>query len=288
MLREPIGLLLAVAVLGAAGISVAARQGFQALHQTDVSGTLAATRPNVQAIASAVGAFEAGSLGEDALRTELDRVQLDAVVALEPLSSAASLRGTFLDESDAATGRASRALRGELDELATALRQDEGLTQVAYRAERVVALVAQPGSGLAVDAAAAASTHRVWLRAYVRDLQRADAGLQAQTDDLARWRTAELPGLSSAGAWDDIGRRVARARVDVEGTRDRVRALPAPAEALRPLQEYTSALGQLDQAMEALGAFGDTHAQGSLVAADQALNAYRATRQSAVSAIQRL
>ena len=104
-------------------------------------------------------------------------------------------------------------------------------------------------------------------------------------DDLARWRVQTLPTLADA---PDISRRVSQARSDFQLIRDRVRSLPVPAEALRPLADYTTALAHVDRALQALDAYATSRTPTSLQSADAELAAYRAARQSPLTALTQL
>jgi hypothetical protein len=280
VLREPITLLLAVAVLVATGVIFAARQGFQTLYQTSVNGTRATAQPRLQAMGLAMSAFETSGLAEEALRSSLSSSQVESAAALQPLGDLPGLRGTFLDEADAAAQRTSRALRTELDELAGVLNERADLTHVAYRVQRILSLSSEPTG--------AAGARRVWVRTYARELLGIDSALQAHVDDLARWRTQELPQLSTSSESDAIRRRLFQTERELQAARDRVRALPVPPEALRPVQEYTAGLARLTAALQALGTYADTHTQASLNAADQELAAYRSALQAPVAALSRL
>lgn len=284
MLREPLSLLMAGVIVLASVATVAARQGFQTSYQGSMATTLGATRPRLQTMSGAISEFQSGGIGEDLLRVTLSTSDHDTAAALEPLTSMPELRGTFLDESDAAAHHASLALRAELDELDLSLEQHEGLTQVAYRAQRVLSLAGQPGSGLTLESSALTSARRLWLQSYARDLSRYDADLQARVDDLIQWRTQKLPTATS----DEINARVADARLALQLGQDRVRALPTPPDALRPDQDYTVALGHLDRALQALGSYASAQTPANLQALDQELSAYRSGRGLAGTAISQL
>ena len=288
LLREPISLLLALAILLATLVTVMARQGLQAAFQGDVVRALSEVRPRLQTMGGAIGDFESGAIPEDALRSTLGASERETAAALEPLSSMPELRGTILDEPDAAAHRISLGLRAELDELDAVLLQSEGLAQVAYRAHRVLSLVGPSGSGLGLDPTLLATARRLWLRAYAGELARVDRDLQTQVDDLAGWRTRVLPELAATSRWADVNRRVAQARADLQLAQDRLRALPAPPEAVRPLTDYTNALGHLDRAVQALAAYAQGQAPTSLSSADQELAAYRSGRPAAVGALTQL
>ena len=285
LLREPISLALLVAIAASAVVTVFARQNLQAAYQADLTRALGETRPRLQTMGGAVSDFERGGIGEDLFRATLATAERGGAATLEPLRTMPELRGTFLDEPDAAAHRTSLALRTELDELDAVLDQHEPLPQVVYRAQRVLSVVGPSGSGLTLDPAALASARRLWLETYARELGHVDGDVQAQVDDLARWRTQTLPDLAAAGQWGDVRTRLSQARGDLQLTQERVRALPAPPEALRSLTDYTSALGHLDRAVQALTAYADARAPASLLTADQELAAYRSTRQPALTAI---
>jgi hypothetical protein len=285
LLREPISLILVFAIAVSAVVTVFARQDLQAGYQADLTRTLGETRPRLQTMAGALRDFERGGIGEDLFRATLGTAERGTAATLEPLSSMPELRGTFLDEPDAAAHRTSLALRTELDELDAVLEQHEALPQVVYRAQRVLSVVGPSGSGLTLDSSTLASARRLWLETYARELGHIDGDLQAQVDDLTRWRTQTLPDLAAAGQWGGVRTRLSQARGDLQLSQERVRALPAPPEALRGLTDYTSALGHLDRAIQALTAYADARAPASLLTADQELTAYRTTRQPALSAV---
>jgi hypothetical protein len=288
LLREPISLLLVAAIVVASVATVAARQGFQTSYQGSIVTTLGASRRPLQTMSRAIAEFESGGIGEDLLRSTLGTSERDTAAALEPLTSMPDLRGTFLDESDAATHRGSRALRAELDELDLSLEQHEALTQVAYRTQRVLGLAAQTGNGLALDSTALPSARRLWLQTYARAVTAYDTELQARTDDLVGWRRQTLPALASAGRWDDMAPRLTSASRDAQLAEDRLRALPTPPEALRPYQDYTDALRHLERALQALTTYATSQAPNALDAADQELAAYRSGRSPAARALAQL
>ena len=285
LLREPISLVLVFAIAASAVVTVFARQDLQAAYQADLARALGETRPRLQTMGGALRDFERGGIGEDLFRATLGTAERGTAAALEPLSAMPELRGTFLDEPDAAAHRISLALRTELDELEAVLDQNEPLPQVVYRAQRVLSLVGPSGSGLTLDSAALASARRLWLETYARELGHIDGDLQAQVDDLSRWRTQMLPDLAARGQWGDVRTRLTQARGDLQLSQERIRALPAPPEALHGLTDYTSALGHVDRAVQALTAYADARAPASLLTADQELAAYRTTRQPALTTI---
>jgi hypothetical protein len=285
LLREPISLVLVFAIAVSAVVTVFARQDLQAAYQADVTRALGEMRPRLQMMGGALRDFERGGIGEELFRATLGNAERGSAAALEPLRTMPELRGTFLDEPDTAAHRTSHALRTELDELDAVLDQHEPLPQVVYRAQRVLSVVGPSGSGLTLDAAALASARRLWLETYARELGQIDGDLQAQVGDLAQWRTQMLPDLAARGQWGDVRTRLTQGRADLQLTQERVRALPAPPEALRGLTDYTSALGHVDRALQALTAYADARAPASLLTADQELTAYRTTRQPALTAI---
>ena len=288
LLREPISLALLLAIVASAVVTVFARHDLQATYQAELARALDETRPRLQTMGGALSDFERGGIGEELLRATLGQSERGTAAALESLSTLPELRGTFLDEPNAAAHRTSLVLRTELDELDVVLQQHEALPQVVYRTQRVLSLVGPSDSGPPLEPAALASARRLWLETYVRELARVDADLQAQVDDLARWRAQTLPDLAARGQWPDVTRRLTQARADFELTQDRLRALPAPPEALRPLTDYTNALGHVDRALQAIGAYADARAPASLLSADQELSAYRSARAPALSAITQL
>jgi hypothetical protein len=312
LLREPISLILVIAIAASAVVSVFARQDLQAAYQADVARALGEARPRLQTMGGALSDFEHGGIGEDLFRTTLSTAERGTAEALEPLSTMPELRGTFLDEPDAAAHHTSLALRGELDELDAVLQQHEPLPQVVYRAQRVLSLAGPSASGLSVtgssasglsltasgaspvgasagglalDPVALGSAHRLWLETYARELTSIDGDLQAQVDDLSRWRSQTLPNLASRNQWADVRTRLAAARTDLQLAQDRLRALPAPPEALRPLADYTTALGHLDRALQALTTYADARTPAPLQTGDQELAAYQSTRQPALNAL---
>jgi hypothetical protein len=179
-------------------------------------------------------------------------------------------------------------LRAELDELGNVLQARAGLVQVAYRAQRVLSLLGPSGSGLTLDPRAVASARRLWLQTYARDLTRVDTDVQTQANDLARWRSQALPDLATNGRWDEVKSRLTKASADLQLDQDRLRALPAPPEALRPLTDYTAALGHLDRFLQALVTYADGPAPASLRSADQELAAYQAARPLAATTLAHL
>jgi hypothetical protein len=285
LLREPISLILVCAIAASAVVTVLARQDLQAAYQADVSRALGATRPRLQTMGGALSDFERGGIGEDLFRATLGTAERGTAEALEPLSTMPELRGTFLDEPDAAAHHTSLALRTELDELDAVLQEHDALSQVVYRAQRVLSLVGPSGSGLSLDPAALASARRLWLETSAGELASIDGDLQAQVDDLSRWRAQTLADLAARNQWADVRTRLAAARTDLQLAQDRVRALPAPPEDLRPLTDYTSALGHLDRALQALTTYADARTPAPLQTADQELSAYHSTRQPALAAI---
>ena len=288
LLREPVSLLLVFTVMLSGLVTVLAREGLQASYQADLGRALGEARPRLHMMAGAISDYESGGIGEDLLRSNLGFSERGTAEALEPLSSMPELRGTFLDEPDAAAHRASLALRAELDALDAVLQQHAGLAQVAYRTQRVLGLVGPSGSGLTIDPGVLANARRLWLQTYARELRRLDGDLQVQVDELARWRAQTLPDLAAGGRWGEISARLAQSRGELQRAQDRLRALPAPPEALRPLTSYTNALGHLDRALFSMGAYVDGRAPASLLSADQELAAYRTGRPEAASAIARL
>jgi hypothetical protein len=282
LLREPISLILVVAIAASTAVTVFARQDLQTTYQAELARTQGGARPRLQSMAGALSDFERGGIGEELLRSTLGQSEQATAAALEPLSDMPELRGTFLDEPNAAAHRTSSALRTELDELDAVLQDHEALPQVVYRAQRVLSLAAplEPGT--------LANTRRLWLETYARELARVDSELGRQVDDLARWRAQALPDLAGRGQWTDVRTRLTQARADLQLSQDRVRSLPAPPEALRSLTDYTTALGHLDRALQALNAYADARAPATLLTADQELAAYRSTRQSPLAALSQL
>jgi hypothetical protein len=270
---DAITLWLGLAILVAGVGSVGARSAFQVAYQSSLTDSLRGARSNLQSFERALG----GSLDDVRLRSSLVTAGAGIASALEPISRLPRLRGTYLEDTDELVQHTASVGRQELQELAVAVQEKSDLSQVAYRAERVLDELDVDGI-LSIEPEALAEAHQLWLQGSLAALSRADAEVQAWTAELVRWRGEELPALAAAGDWDAIAARVARAQADQARSEDRVRAVPVPAEAVRSVQAYEAALGHVAQAIAALGRYAEGHADAALTAADAELETFNASR----------
>lgn len=271
-----LGLAIVLAGLG----SVGARVAFQLAYQTSLTDSLHGARSSVHGFERALEGSHAipgdrmgtleGSLVEARLPSRLVAAGADIGKALEPISRLPRLRGTYLEDTDELVQHTASIGRQELQELTATVQEGDDVSQVAYRAERILGELDADGI-LPIEPQALAEAHRLWLQASLAALSQADAEVQAWTAELVRWRAEELPGLAAAGDWDAIARRAARAQADQARSEDRVRAVPVPAEVVRSVQEYEAALGHLAQATGALARYAETHSDAALEAVDTEL-----------------
>lgn len=287
VLRDPITWLFVGAVLAAGLLSAAARYGIQLLYDQSVTDVFIAAQPSVTAVAKGMAVpIDAPGADVDVVRGFGDAAA-SGIEAFAPIVRTSRLRGTFLEDADAATVQEATAVEGELESLAAVSREHAGLALVAYRAARVLDRLSETRGRLTLDPVDQAHAGDLWTSAYARELRQMDADFQPTVDDIDRWRRDEVPTASATGQWDDERRRVEQFRGDVERMTDRVRSLPAPPGSVESGRSYQAALRHVDRALAGLDDYASKGSADPAPLLDVAaqLAAYRGERQQPLAAL---
>jgi hypothetical protein len=267
----------------AALLTLATRDGLQRLYEQSVSSVFNQAETPVAELAAA----PAQSATAPEWPARLDDTTRDGIDALSPIVDTTRLRGTFLEDADAAAFHEAIVVEAELEELQGALEEQGTLTQVAYRTERVIVRVPEAGGRLFVDAGDRSQADALWTRAYGRDFKQLDTAFAATLDELDAWRQSELPTLIVAGRVSEAQQRIERFRSERERMTDRVRALPTPPAAADPARAYVEALRHVDRALAMLDDYSAHPAAnpGELQDSADQLAAFRGERQAPLAAV---
>jgi hypothetical protein len=267
----------------AALLTLATRDGLQRLYEQSVSAVFNQAELPVAQVAAAPGQ----SSGAPALPASLDDTTRDGIDALSPIVDTTRLRGTFLEDADAAAFHEAIVVEAELEELQGALEEQGSLTQVAYRTERVIVRVPEARGRLVVGVDDRVQADALWTRAYARDFKQLDTTFGATLDELDSWRQNDLPGLIATGRVSEAQQRIERFRSERERMTDRVRALPTPPSAADPARAYVEALRHVDRALAMLDDYAAHPAAnpGELQDSADQVAAFRGERQAPLAAV---